>query len=669
MLLARIALLLLLPPVCGFSPGFFLLRRFRWNPLEKICGSIGLSLILLYLVSFAIYWVSPPGDSGDLVWKAAAWSTSAVCLVLAISALRDAARLARSRHVKRVLLCFLFLLIWTFAILSLIRTYSGGGWFGDWLEHFQRTLFFLHRLPPSTPIFPAYELPARPPMMNLLAAFFLAQAGDLFELFQITFTTLNLAVFLPCCWIATSLARPRTRRSLPWLLLALFALNPLLVQNATYTWTKLLTAFYVILGIAFYLAAWRKSDFPRMLAAFLALSAATLVHYSAIPYLLFVALHYLASLLGRRKVRWREPATLATAGGTLLATWFFWSILTYGLPSTFGSNTTAKSVLETPGSRTAKILTTFEANLVHTVVPHPFRSDIAPDAFAQPNPEARLRDQAFLIYQTNLILAMGLVGGPLVLVFWFREFWSRRTTQGRSARSETRFWFTLVLFCFPLGVAVNPGPDLYGVAHVTLQPLVLLGISFLAARLTSSSRWILAAAMLGCLCDFTFGILLHARIQNYENSPGRTVFPTLVAQDGHLRLGPGEDRSLSATAWNNWFRKHQFALSTEWLRELPSTQPRAFETAKKQLERYRWEDDLYFDGWYADHGGSLVFLGDDLAATPERLRAILAALILGALGFVSAAIAAAAPGSFLANARPGRLPIRTADLERPIAAG
>ena len=54
-LAASAALILALLIVCCFAPGFFVVRRLRWTPMEKLCGSTGLSVILLYLVTWFTY--------------------------------------------------------------------------------------------------------------------------------------------------------------------------------------------------------------------------------------------------------------------------------------------------------------------------------------------------------------------------------------------------------------------------------------------------------------------------------------------------------------------------------------------------------------------------------------------------------------------------------------
>ena len=58
---------------------------------------------------------------------------------------------------RRALGGYGFLLAWTLLILTIIRVYTGAFWSGDWLEHFQRTLFFLHHFPNATPIYGDYR--------------------------------------------------------------------------------------------------------------------------------------------------------------------------------------------------------------------------------------------------------------------------------------------------------------------------------------------------------------------------------------------------------------------------------------------------------------------------------------------------------------------------------
>jgi hypothetical protein len=187
-LLPQLILTLVLLVVCSFAPGFLLVRRLRWSGLEKLCGAIALSLVLLWLAVWGIYLSATP---------AAFFALAAACGVAGIVGAKDAWRLFRGLRVRRALAAYGLLLAWTLLVLAVIRNYSGALWSGDWLEHFQRTLFFLHHFAKDTPIYGGYLLPARPPMMNVLAAFFLGVTQDRFEIFQFVFTFLNLLVFLP----------------------------------------------------------------------------------------------------------------------------------------------------------------------------------------------------------------------------------------------------------------------------------------------------------------------------------------------------------------------------------------------------------------------------------------------------------------------------------------
>jgi 4-amino-4-deoxy-L-arabinose transferase-like glycosyltransferase len=404
-------------------------------------------------------------------------------------------------------------------------------------------------------------------MMNLLGAFFLAQTSDRFELLQVTFAFLNLLVFFPCCLILPALW-PRARRRV-WLLAAVFALNPLIMENATYTWTKLLAVFYVALALWFYLAGWRKGSQSRMGAAFVALAAGVLVHYSAGPYLVFVALHYLLFVFRRRRERWRELSIAAAAGGALLASWFAWSIAVYGVRGTFLSNTAVTAAAKVEGSNTAKIA----ANLFDTLVPFPLRNDAPVIFLNQPSRMGWLRDGAFLIYQTNVIFAMGAIGGAVVLYLLYLAYRRRRSGEGS-------FWLMLAPFCLVLSVAVHGERETFGVAHVTLQPLVVLGVTLLAAGFASLRRAAAVLLIAGGILDFGLGVFLQARVENAENTAEGIVFAD-------------QSTPLSGSAWLNWFQKHQLAAC-----------------GPAQLSQCRAMDQQYLGGWYARHDGQIAFLGD-----------------------------------------------------------
>lgn len=590
---AQLGLTLLLLAACSLAPGFFVLRRLRWNPLEKLCGSIALSLIILYLVCFGAYVFAPA--SLTAICRAFA----AISVLLGLFLWKDIRRLAGSFGARQALIGYGFLLLWTLAFLAIVRNSSGAGWTGDWAEHFQRTLFFLHRFPIHTPIVGGYKLPARPPMMNVLGAFFLAQTGDRYEIFQLVFAFLNLLLFLPCCLMMRALVKKRAPRILP--LMALFAMNPLVMENVTYAWTKALTVFFVLFGLWLYLAGLRKNDSLRVVAAFVSVSAGLLVHYSAGPYLAFLALHYLIGVFPKRRHKLREISIIACVCGLLLLTWFGWSLAIYGPHDTLASNTSITSSAQYQGSTLVKIA----GNLFDSVVPAIFRSPGALDAFDQPNPAGKLRDNFFVIYQTNLIFGMGLVGGPLACWLFFRAI-------RKPATGERRFWLYLVPFVVFVGIAVVGERDEFGVAHLTLIPVEALGITLIAA----SFPWRRSLAMLliaGCMLDFSLGVSLQAYVEGFDNTPQETIFNGFHANGTDIELGAMGRDTLSGAAWRNWYFKNKEMLDRQWLRQV-SELPDSVEVRKfmRYFEHALQPSAPDLQGWYARNGGAIAFLGDHL---------------------------------------------------------
>jgi tetratricopeptide (TPR) repeat protein len=507
MFLWRFILELMILVCSGLGPGLAVLRRRRCPPLEKLCLAIGVSWILVYLAGTGIYLAHIP-----VVWH---FAVSGAGLVLLLCSFGELKKLLANLQVRRVLLGFGLLLIWNMLILSVARHYSGGGWAGDWYEHYQRSLFFAKYLPRDMKFLDIYDLPSRPPMMNILCAHVMAQAGMQFEIFQTTSLALNLLIYFPCMLLLSALAR-RGRRQ--WMLaVVFFAASPVLVQNVTFSWTKLFCGFYVLLGTWLYLRGWQKQDSFRIVAAFMSMCAGLLVHYSAGPYLVFFSLHYAVVWRYRRR-KWMEPAVTAVICTALLASWFVWSIAFYGLKTTVSSNT---AVSDSQNLTLEGNLGKVGTNILYTLLPHPFHvSRHEFDRyFLQPNVLGHVRDYWFLIYQSTWPMAMGMAGGVIVIYLIIRNiaFKSRSGEWGGGpARRLRLFWGSFVVICGLLGIAVHGKAGDYGVAQICLLPMSILGITFLAANWPSLPRWLRYAAAGFVVVDFCLGVFLQMRMERLE---------------------------------------------------------------------------------------------------------------------------------------------------------
>ena len=512
----------------SFAPGFFFVRRLPWSPPERLVGAVGLSLVLVWLAAFAIYILGLPASAHLVV--------SAVAAVSLVAAWPDVLRLVRHVTVRRWLGALAFLLVWALALLALVRHYSGGLWAGDWIEHWERSSFFLERYPLEFVFVGDYRLPARPPMMNVLAAHFLAHVGRTYELFQITFLFLNLLIVLPLLLMATAMVRRASRRTL--FIAGFLAASPMLLQNVTFTWTKLGAGFYVLLGLWLYLRAWRKRDGLRMALAFGSLGTGMVVHYSAGPYAVVIGLHYLVAVLPRRERRWRELSASVLLGALMLLPWVAWSVAAYGPNATVASNTTVAGVgAVSPADNVARTGT----NLVNSLVPHPLRAagrQYMQTWFQQRSTLGWLRDWTFLVYQVNAAGALGVAGGLLALYVLYR----RGRDAAPRARPELRFWLAFVVGSFVLGIAVHGTPDDVGLVHICLQPLMLLGAVFVAASVPDLPVWLRAVALAGCAVDFAVGVLLHFAMEN--------LVGTLVSLPRQIAIS--NTMGLSQVAALNW---------------------------------------------------------------------------------------------------------------------
>ena len=516
-IIGQLAALALLMALSCFGPGFLVVRRFRWDPVETFTASVGLSLLILYLLAFSAFWAELPA------W--ANLTTTAGCAVATAVTFKDARRLFGSARLRGCVRSFGWLMLWTISAQLLIRHYSGGESCCDWVEHYQRSMNFVQPKPDNFQYIGRYLLTARPPFMNVVCAHFLAQVGTDFALYQVVFTVLNLTVFLPCVLVARLIARRGLRSC--GLLAVMLAANPMFFENTTFAWTKALTATYVLLGLWFYLAGLRRRDPLRLGAAFTSLATGCLVHFSAAPYALFLGLHYLFAV-------WRLPRPVRTLGATVapaalvLATWFTWAVGRYGVRDSFLSNST---VADTSTLGFADNLAKGAGNIWDSIRPHLFSGQ--PDD----GPFRLLIDRAFMLYQVNLPLAVGSVG--CLVAGWLLV---RGLGSGERLRGDERlFWRLFIPFEVIMGIAAHGERVHSGLAHIGLQPLVYSAVALIVAEIPRLPARVRLALAAGVLVDFFLGVVLELYMEHSMDPWAWSPNWDWKANEGLIYLG---DRAL-----------------------------------------------------------------------------------------------------------------------------
>ena len=321
-------LLLVLGVTLGLSSP--IMDRLRLGHSESLVAGAVLSLILAWAVAWAVFVSGAP--------LLGYWLVPVLGFAGLAIGLRGLRRHAADPAARDLLIGQLLVTLWCVSCLSFVRTYSGGAWLGDWLEHWQRAHFFLRDWPKGQLFFDIYEVPARPPLPNVLTAAFLrVTSADYFH-YQVIMTVLCSLAYLPVGLLAGALRRaagdPDRRRGAP----GQSPVHPKLDLPRT----KLQAAFFVLAGLYFFLRV-RDQDAPSatpgVLCA-LCLGGAIVTHYSSGPYVLVLAVAWIG--FGFRR-RWdhgfaRTTLVAAAAGACVIAPWFAWSAAQFGWHSTLLSN-------------------------------------------------------------------------------------------------------------------------------------------------------------------------------------------------------------------------------------------------------------------------------------------------------------------------------------------
>jgi Dolichyl-phosphate-mannose-protein mannosyltransferase len=516
-----VCLLLVLGVAFGLSRAF--VDRLRLAPAETVVAGAGLSLIASWAVAWAVFTTGCP------------LGAYAALPVLAIASLcagwRGTAALFRDAAARDLMAGQLLVTGWCVGWLSFVRNHSGGAWTGDSLEHWERALYFLRAWPRGSLFIGVYELPARPPLANVLAAAFMGMTRVDYAHYQVVTAALCSLAYLPVGLLASRFGGARAAR----VAAAILMVNPLFVQNATYPWTKLQAAFFILAALYFFLRA-RDGDEASPRSAVLCavfLGGGIVTHYSAGPYAAVLAAAWLAA--GWRR-GWgggfaRTTALAALAAALVLAPWFLWSGAEFGWRATLLSNTSV-SMGRLPGNPLVKMA----LNLRDTLVPPQLRG-FQGALFRQSSPWGALRDQFFLVYQLNLLLALGVVGWAATT----REAWraARAATAG-----ERAFWALALAGIIVVSLAAYGDRDHYGIAHICLQSVVLLALAFLASRWGGLGRGWRAALVIGWTVDFCLGIALQFAVEDFAIdrwlTPGRGPMEVSLSYTGVSQLNLAE---------------------------------------------------------------------------------------------------------------------------------
>jgi hypothetical protein len=490
----------------GLSRPF--MDRLRLGPAETLVAGVGLSLVMAWAIAWAVF------VSGlSLGWY---WLLPALGLAGLLAGRRGMGRLLADASSRDLILGQLAVSGWCLGWLAFVRVYSGGAWMGDWYEHWERAFFFLRRWPASGRLFIGlYELPARPPLANVLAAAFMRTTRVDYPHYQIVMAALCSLAYLPVGLLAGRFGGPRASR----LAAVILMLNPLFMENATFPWTKLPAVFFILSGLYFFLRVRDREATSARAAILCALlfGGAILTHYSAGPYVVVIGIAWVAMgpAWGWSRAYLRMTAASVGAGACVLAPWFIWSVSHYGWTGTFLSNTSVTALEHVHGNH----LVDMALNLRDTLVPPQIRRFKGP-LLVQSSPWGRVRDQAFVCYQLNLLLALGCVAWLATC----REAWR---SAGAAARHDRRFWIGSVTGFVLVSIAVFGDREHYGIGQICLQSVVLLGLGFLAARWEDLGRGWRIALVAGWLVDFCLGIALQFAAEDFAIdrwiSPGSSL--------------------------------------------------------------------------------------------------------------------------------------------------
>jgi 4-amino-4-deoxy-L-arabinose transferase-like glycosyltransferase len=532
----------LVVPLLALVPGTLAALCLRFlSPDERAAVAGGFGFAFVGLSAFLAHL----SGRDPMPINAAVWTAGVVAGLAAVAITRRKDRPTVSWHLLGLWALFYVTLI---GFQGLTPVYAGGDWYGDWWEHYSIAQAYLGTEGGHTTVwFGDYNLASRTPLFSLAAAFAMSFFGDRFWVYQVACTFASSLVLLPLYLLARSLFGAAAAR----LCAGFCFFSTWLIHDATFTWMKLVCAYFLLLVVVFYLRLRERGD-PRLLyACALCGALAFMSHQSAAYFLVaLVADHWL--FRPRTPLSWRQGAMAAAIVAAIVAPWHLWVSHFYGVVGTVQAN----PVLSTGQPTLVRVLRGGAQNAVTSLVPVPFIDFLRAGRFT---PERILRrvvqlyvgpltgaltlsvivgllctwrrpsvgfvrgfhhlkgPLAALVFGASILVALA-VGGPRYAFAWSGPgpfawaygialvglgawTWRLRPADTSMPYTPHRPVILFALAGYWGALLAHPGGQIGGIAAAAMGASVLIAIAYAVARVATLPRWGLGLVMAGVVLE------------------------------------------------------------------------------------------------------------------------------------------------------------------------
>jgi hypothetical protein len=520
----------------SFFPVWCFANLLKLDALTRLLVSIMGGFALMYFLEFGAY-----------VFSAPKWLP---LLLLFLGTIISVGYLFRGRCSDSYppipwegLAAWLALSLWIMAFQ--VNTLNFGtqiGWYGDWFEHYERSIFFMDQLPLSTTFLEnLFSLPARGPLFNSIAGLLMSGLGREFWIFQTIATVLNAFPVLAMGLLIRDIVGWKQNRAL-FASAIIFGCAPFAVQQIVFTWTKFFAVGFILSGIHLYLVGYREKRSDIIGLSFLVFSFGILAHYMVLVPMMFFLGHFLYASIKDFRIFKAQIFHLGVLVPLILSSWFLFLIVTFGVKGTLHANTAIgkeyteiynKKIGHNPSS-----LVVFKGNMLSSFFPYSWRRSwkglggtgpvlnkpwiYAPSTFSEEEKKINeVTEQRCDIVnnQSSLMGNLGFAGGVgLIIALWVLAQNKLKTRIGNkdtpsdaihrnNLQPSLGFWAIFVLLGIPLNILPLPIYMVQGAAYAHLQVYICLAIIWILWTFNKLSR--------GIKCLLTGIFLLESGYTNY----------------------------------------------------------------------------------------------------------------------------------------------------------